>query len=156
MMNRFVRLILLATATLAIAACGEQKVPEPAPAAEVTSEPALAPDVINIPPAGVATKLTGKWQSTEDAASILAITADTWTNEYTGDDSVNDVAKWRAFPGTEMLAGSEGLTFTPTATYIEVKSGDNTFFYELGRIEADAFDFFYVSRGNHFSFKRIT
>ncbi|MBK8839219.1 MAG: hypothetical protein IPO30_11125 [Hyphomonadaceae bacterium] len=68
MMNRFVRLILLAAATLAIAACGEQKAPEPAPAAEVTSEPALAPDVINIPPAGVATKLTGKWQSTEDAA----------------------------------------------------------------------------------------
>ena len=152
------RLILLAAATPAIAACGEQKAPEPAPApeAEVTPEPALATEVVNIPPAEVATKLTGKWQSTEDAASILTITADTWTNEYTGDDSVHDVAKWRAFPGTETPAGSEGLTFTPTLTYIEVKSGDNTFFYELGKIEADAFDFFYVSRGNHLSFKRIT
>ena len=69
---------------------------------------------------------------------------------------MHDVAKWRAFPGTEAPVNSEGLTFTPASTYIEVKSGENTFFYELGKIEADAFDFFYVSRGNHLSFKRIT
>ena len=152
------RLILLAAATFAFTACSEQKPADPAPVAavETPAEPALAPEVVNVPPAEVATKLAGKWQSTEDAASILTITADTWTNEYTGDDSVHDVAKWRAFPGTEKPPGSEGLTFTPTSTYIEVKSGENTFFYELGTIEADAFDFFYVSRGNRLAYKRIT
>ncbi len=152
------RLILLAAATFAFTACSEQKPADPAPVAavETPAAPALAPEVVNVPPAEVATKLAGKWQSTEDAASILTITADTWTNEYTGDDSVHDVAKWRAFPGTEKPPGSEDLTFTPSSTYIEVKSGENTFFYELSTIEADAFDFFYVSRGNHLSFKRIT
>ena len=152
-------LLLVAISSLGLIACSEQKPadPAPTPAAEVAApEAALAPEVVNIPPAEVATRLQGKWQSTEDAASIITITADTWTNTYTGDDSVNDVAKWRAFPGTETPANSEGLTFTPTSTYIEVKSGENTFFYELGTIEADAFDFFYVSRGNLLAYKRIT
>jgi hypothetical protein len=150
-------LLLLAVPSLSLIACSEQTPAAPAPVAEAPApEVALAPEVVNIPPAEVATKLQGKWQSTEDANSIITITADAWTNTYTGDDSVNDVAKWRAFPGTETPANSEGLTFTPTSTYIEVKSGENTFFYELGNIEADAFDFFYVSRGNHLSYKRIT
>ena len=152
------RLILLAAATFAFTACSEQKAVDPAPVAavETPAEPELAPEVVNVPPPEVATKLAGKWQSTEDAASILTITADTWTNEYTGDDSVHDVAKWRAFPGTEAPANSEGLTFTPTSTYIEVKSGENTCFYELGTIEADASDFFSVSPGNPLAIKRIT
>ena len=150
-------LLLLAVSSLGLIACSEQKPadPAPTPAAEAP-EAVLASEVVNIPPAEVATKLQGTWQSTEDANSIITITADTWTNTYTGDDSVNDVAAWRAFPGTETPANSEGLTFTPASTYIEVKSGEDTFFYELGNIEADAFDFFYVSRGNHLSYKRIT
>ena len=153
------RALLLAVASiLALAACGDQKPAEPtsAPAPEsAATEPALPTETAAIAAQDVATKLAGKWQSTEDVNSIITITADTWTNTYTGDDSVNDIAKWRAFPGTETPANSEGLTFTPASTYIEVISGDNTFFYELGTIEADAFDFFYVSRGNHLSYKRI-
>lgn len=150
--------VLLAVSTLALAACTDPKAAEPAPtpAPEAAStETALPTETAAIPAQDVATKLAGKWQSTEDANSIITITADTWTNTYTGDDSVNDVAKWRAFPGTETPANSEGLTFNPAATYIEVISGDNTFFYELGGIEADAFGFFYMSRGNHLSYKRI-
>lgn len=150
-------LLLLAVSSLALAACGDPKPVEPTPVAEApATASAPVPEVVNVPPAEVAAKLEGKWQSTQDANSILTITADTWTNTYTGDDSVNDVAKWRAFPGTETPPGSEGLTFTPTSTYIEVKSREHTFFYELGTVDADAFDFFYVSRGNNLSFKRIT
>lgn len=153
-------LLLVAVSSLGLAACSDPKPADPTPAPVVEapapeSETALAPEVDNIPPAEVATRLAGKWQSTEDANSIITVTADTWTNTYTGDDSVNDVAKWRAFPGTETPTNADGLTFTPTSTYVEVKSGEDTFFYELGKIEADAFDFFYVSRGNHLSYKRI-
>lgn len=151
-------LLLAAISTLALAACSDPKPAEPtAPAPEAaTTEPALPTETAAIPAQDVATKLAGKWQSTEDANSIITITAEgDWINTYTGDDSVNDHAKWRAFPGTETPANSEGITFTPASTYIEVKSGENTFFYELGTIEADAFDFFYVSRGNHLSYKRI-
>ena len=89
-------LLLVAISSLGLIACSEQKPadPAPTPAAEVAApEAALAPEVVNIPPAEVATRLQGKWQSTEDAASIITITADTWANTYTGDDSVNDVAK---------------------------------------------------------------
>lgn len=151
-------LLLLAVSSLGLIACSEQKPAEPAPAPEAAStETALPPETVNIPAQDVATKLAGKWQSTEDANSTITITAEgDWINDYAGDDSAHDVAKWRAFPGTETPANSEGLTFTPASTYIEVKSGENTFFYELGNIEADAFDFFYVSRGNHLSYKRIT
>ncbi|HOY79858.1 MAG TPA: hypothetical protein PLN33_18735 [Hyphomonadaceae bacterium] len=151
-------LLLAAVSTFALAACGDPKPAEPTPAPvpeSAATEPELPAEAAAIPAQDVASKLAGTWQSTEDANSIITITADTWTNTYTGDDSVNDVAKWRAFPGTESPANAEGLTFTPTSTYLEVKSGDNTFFYELGKIEADAFDFFYVSRGNHLSYKRI-
>jgi len=150
---------LLAVSSFALAACGDPKPaePAPAPAPEAAAvETALPPETAAIPASDVATKLAGKWQSTEDANAIITITANgEWNNTYTGDDSVNDKARWRAFPGTETPTNSEGLTFTPASTYIEVKSGENTFFYELGNIEADAFDFFYVSRGNHLSYKRI-
>lgn len=152
-------LLLIAVSSLALAACGEPKAAEPAPApvAEMTpAEPALAPEVVNVPPQEVATKLAGTWQSTDDPNSILTITGDTWANTYTGDDSVHSVDKWRAFPGTEKPANSEGLTFTPASTYIEVVSGEDTFFYEVGTIEADTFDMFYVSRGNRLAYKRIT
>lgn len=152
-------LLLIAVSSLALAACGEQKAadPAPVPAADVApAEPALASEVLNVPPAEVATKLQGVWESIDDPNSILIITADTWTNDYKGDDSVHSVDKWRAFPGTEKPANSEGLTFTPESTYIEVVSGDDTFYYEVGTIEADTFDMFYVSRGNRLAYKRIT
>ena len=152
-------LLFIAVSSLALAACGEQKAadPAPAPAAEVApAEPALAPEVVNIPPAEIATKLAGKWQALDDPNSILIITADTWTNEYAGDASVHSVDKWRAFPGTEVPEGGKDLTFTPTSTYIEVVSGEDAFYYEVGSIEADAFEMFYVSRGNRLAYKRIT
>lgn len=149
--------LLLAASTLVLAACSDPKPAEPAtPAPEAaTTEPALPATTTAIPAQDVATKLAGKWQSNDDANSIITITADTWTNTYTGDDSVNDVAKWRAFPGTETPANSEGLTFDPAATYLEVISGDNTFFYQLGDVQADQLEFFYMSRGNRLSYKRI-
>lgn len=152
-------LLLIAASSLVLAACGEQKAgdPAPAPAADVApAEPALAPEAVNVPPAEVATKLQGVWEAIDDPNSILTITADTWTNDYKGDDSAHSVDKWRAFPGTEKPANSDDLTFTPTSTYIEVVSGEDTFFYEVGTIEADTFDMFYVSRGNRLAYKRIT
>lgn len=153
------RFFLLTMSALALAACGGQTPVEPAaaPVAETPAgETALAPEVVNIPPGEIATKLSGTWQSLDDANSILTITADTWTNTYTGDDSVHSVDTWRAFSGADLPAGADGLTFTPASTYIEVVSGEDTFYYEVGTIEADAFDMFYVSRGNRLAYKRIT
>lgn len=152
------RLLLAAVSTLALAACSDPKPAEPAaPTPEAAAaEPALPTETVNIPAQDVATKLAGKWQSTEDPNSTITITAEgDWINDYAGDDSAHDVAKWRAFPGTEVPPNAEGLTFTPASTYIEVHSGENFFFYELGTIQADAFDFFYMSRGNNLSYKRI-
>lgn len=152
-------LLFIAVSSLALAACGEQKAadPAPAPAADVSpAEPALAPEVVNVPPAEVATKLQGVWESIDDPNSILTITAETWTNDYKGDAGAHSVDKWRAFPGTEVPERGKDLTFTPASTYIEVISGEDAFYYEVGAIEADAFDMFYVSRGNRLAFKRIT
>jgi len=152
-------LLLIAVSSLALVACGEQKpaAPTSAPVAEATpAEAELPPEVVNVPPQEIATKLAGKWQSIDDPNSILTITADTWSNEYTGDDSVHSVDKWRAFPGTEIPERGKDLTFTPASTYIEVISGEDAFYYEVGSIEADAFDMFYVSRGNRLAYKRIT
>ncbi len=86
----------------------------------------------------------------------MTITADSWTNEYTGDASVHDVARWRAFPGTETPPNAEGLRSRRLRRLIEVISGENTFFYEIGAIQADAFDMFYASRGNRLAYRRIT
>jgi hypothetical protein len=151
--------LLLAVSTLALAACTDPKAAEPAPAPApeaASTETALPPETANIPAQDVATKLAGKWQSTQDASSTITITAEgAWINDYAGDDSAHDEAKWRAFPGTEVPPNAEGLTFTPASTYIEVHSGEDFFFYEIGKIEADAFDIFYVSRGNNLSYKRI-
>jgi hypothetical protein len=152
-------LLLAAVSTLALAACSDPKPAEPTPAPvpeAAAAEPALPAETAAIPAQDVPTKLAGKWQSTEDPNSTITITAEgDWTSDYAGDDSAHDAAKWRAFPGTEVPPNAEGLTFTPTSTYIEVHSGEDFFFYELGVIQADAFDFFYVSRGNHLSYKRI-
>lgn len=152
-------LLLVAVSSLALAACGDAKPvdPAPAPVAEtVTPEAELPPEVVNVPPQEVATKLAGTWQAVDDPNSILTITADTWTNTYAGDDSVHSVDKWRAFPGTEVPERGKDLTFTPASTYIEVISGEEAFYYEVGTIESDAFDMFYVSRGNRLAYKRIT
>lgn len=152
-------LLLVAVSSLALAACGEAKPADPAPAPVAETKPTeaeLPAEVVNIPPQEIATKLAGTWQSVDDPNSILTITADTWTNTYTGDDSARSVGKWRAFPGTEKPAAGADLTFTPASTYIEVISGEDAFYYEVGTIEADAFDMFYVSRGNRLAYKRIT
>jgi hypothetical protein len=152
-------LLLIAVSAFVLTACGEQKPvdPTPSPVVEAAPEEAALPDeVANIPAGEIAERLAGKWQALDDPNSILTITADTWTNDYTGDDSVHSVDAWRAFPGTEIPAGGADLSFTPTSTYIEVVSGDLTFYYEIGTIEADTFDMFYVSRGNRLAYKRIT
>ena len=71
-------------------------------------------------------------------------------------EAIVSVDTWRAFPGTEVPERGKDLTFTPASTYIEVISGEDAFYYEVGSIEADAFDMFYVSRGNRLAYKRIT
>lgn len=126
-----------------------------APSVAEAPAPAVAPDVVSVPPAEVAAKLAGKWQGIVDAKSIVTITPDTWTNEYTGDDTVHIVARWRAFPGTERPADMTDYTFTPTSTYIESISDSGKFYYELGAVEADSFELFYVGRGNRVAYTRL-
>jgi hypothetical protein len=112
-------------------------------------------DVVNVPPAEVAAKLAGKWQSADDAKSTLTITAEgRWTEDYVIEPPVHEVSTWRAFAGSNAPADTTGNVFTPTSTYLEVKGANATFFYELGSVEADSFDIFYVARGNRLAFTR--
>lgn len=154
------RMLLAAASALAFAACGGQTPAEPAaPAApEVSSLPGpeAAPLVQVVSPADAPALLAGKWQSIDDANSLLTITADgSWTNDYTGDASVHSVDKWRAFPGSTPPAEMSDYTFTPEATYLEVLSGEDKFYYELGDVDAGNFDMFYVGRGNRLAYKRV-
>lgn len=154
------RLALLAAAALAIVGCSKQDEPKPVPdlqlAPIVEPVPGDPQPVPIIMPEDVPAKLAGKWQSIDDPNSILTITADgSWTNDYTGDDSVHDVAKWTVFRGYQREDELAAFNLKQTALYIEVISGDDKFHYELGSIGADEFDMFYVSRGNRLAYKRI-
>ncbi len=126
------------------------------PGAATAPAAVTAADVVNVPPAEVAAKLAGKWQSADDAKSTLTITAEgRWTEDYVIDPPVHEVSAWRAFAGSDAPAGTTGNVFTPTSTYLEVKGANATFFYELGSIDADNFDMFYVARGNRLAFTRV-
>ena len=44
--------------------------------------------------------------------------------------------------------------FTPDATYLEVKRTEATYYYELGVLDAENLDMFYVGRGNRLAYTR--
>jgi hypothetical protein len=153
------RIFLAAVSLVALVACGEQK---PAPVAEVTPAVAAPAPVVEPSPEARITKpeavpalIAGKWVSIDDAKSSITLTADgKWTDNYEGEGDANDDAAWRAISGVEAKAASPTDEFTPEATYLEVKRADGAFYYELGDLDAENLDMFYVGRGNRLAYTR--
>jgi hypothetical protein len=144
-----------------VAACGQS---EPAPATGVnglktpdTVQPATAApastDANDMTPADISAKLVGTFVSANDDKSKITVTSDgDWIEAYEG--SGETTAEWRVFAGTDAPKDT-GETFTPASRYLELLSDSGTFYYELGGIDEDGFDMFYVLRGNHLSFVRL-
>ena len=156
------RLMLLTVSVLALAACGDKTPAAPAavPAAE---QPAAAPTPeapsasVGIIPGEVAAKIAGTWRAIDDDKATITITTDgKWTDDY--DDPAftkQDPAPWRALTGAAAQLAAPSETFTPEATYIEVKRPEAAYYYELGDIDADNLEMFYVGRGNRLAYTRV-
>ena len=156
------RLTVLSAAALALAACDGQ-----APAAPVDAAVAVPPDAAPADPAPatdnadanamtvdqIRALLVGGWRSIQDENWSLTISADgKWASGYVG--LATTVSDWTIFTGDRPPAGAAG-PFTAASRYLEVKDADETFYYELGWVGADAFDMFATSRGNNLSFARV-
>ncbi len=158
------RAFLLAVSVVALAACGEQKPAAPEPAAEpAAAAPAptiaagepnpSAPGAI-VAPAAVPALIAGTWVSIDDPKASIIVTADgKWTDMY-ADGVQPEVFPWRALSGVDAKTAAPAETFTPEATYLEVKRTEATYYYELGGIDADNLDMFYVGRGNRLAYTR--
>jgi hypothetical protein len=158
------RSFILLVAILATAACGGQVPSAPAEAkgadapAAAAADPARAAatetkDTNEMTVEQISARLVGTWRSTQDDKSSLTITADgKWSGIHEGE--VDTVSDWTIFAGDQPPAGAAG-PFTPASRYVEVKGPDGVFYYELGRITADAFDMFYTARGNNLGYVRV-
>ena len=155
------RCLLLADSVVALVACGEQK---SAPAAEVAPAAAPAPSIAIgepnpsapkiVAPAAVPALIAGRWVSIDDAKSSITVTADgKWTDSYS-DGTKDETYPWRVINGVEAKAASPTKEFTPDATYLEVKRTEATYYYELGVLDAENLDMFYVGRGNRLAYTR--
>lgn len=160
------RNFLMTVSVLALAACGGEKAAEPVKpeateAAPVTpsiavGEPNPAAPAI-VAPEAVPALIAGTWVSIEDPKASLTVTADgKWSEAYEGVDAggTADTAPWRAISGTEAKAASPEDEFTPEATYLEVKRTEGAYYYELGAVDADNLEMFYVGRGNRLAYTR--
>jgi lipoprotein-anchoring transpeptidase ErfK/SrfK len=155
------RISLAAVPALALVACGAKT---PATVAEVAPVAALAPTIAIgepnpstpaiVPPAAVPALIAGTWVSIDDAKSSITLTADgNWTDSYS-DGTKDETYPWRVISGVEAKAASPTNEFTPEATYLEVKRTEATYYYELGGVDAENLDMFYVGRGNRLAYTR--
>lgn len=157
------RAILLAVSVVALAACGEQKAAEPVKpetteAAPVTPSIAVGEPNPAIPavtaPEAVPALIAGTWVSIDDAKASIIVTADgKWTDMYS-DGVQPETYSWRALSGVEAKAAAPAETFTPAATYLEVKRTEGTYYYELGAVDADNLEMFYTARGNRLAYTK--
>jgi hypothetical protein len=156
------RLIAMFAAAFCIAACGGQPPSAPADAA-VTVPPSGSPaapapasdtaDANAMTVDQIRALLAGEWRSTQDEKwSIEIIAEGKWSSRYDGEEA--EVSDWTIFAGDSPPSGAAG-PFTPASRYLELKDADDTFYYELGWVAADAFDMFYTARGNNLSFVRV-
>lgn len=162
------RIFLLAVSVAVLAGCGEQKAATSEPAAvgpaAATPAPSIAigepnpsaPAPMIVPPAAVPALIAATWVSIDDPKVSLTITADgKWSEAYDSADAEGtDTASWRAINGTEAKLASPTDEFTPEATYIEVKHADGMYYYELGAVDVDNLEMFYVGRGNRLAYTR--
>ena len=113
------------------------------------------PEVSITAPEAVPALIAGKWVSFEEDKSSITLTADgKWTDDYVGEADAHDDAAWRAMSGVDAKAAAPEHEFTPEATYLEVKRDEETYYYELGDLDAENLDMFYVGRGNRLAYTR--
>lgn len=119
-------------------------IPDPAPG----TEPDAPPFVIS--PVDVPDLIDGKWKSIDDPSAMITVTGDgTWS------DGTGEPGAWQAMFGSAARAADPSMTFTPKATYLQVKMGDHTFWYELGAVDEENLELFYAGRGNRLAYKRV-
>lgn len=152
------RSVLLSMTALVLVACGEQKPAAPTPAPEVVAAPVeAAPEAVAvIAPGEVAAKIAGTWVSIDDPKSSITLTADgKWTDDYADPAAEKQEAfAWRALTGAAAQLSDPKDVFTPTATYLEVKRDEGPYYYELGELDAENLEMFYVGRGNRLAYTR--
>lgn len=148
------RFLLACMPVLVIAACGEPKTSPAAPAEPAPEAAAAAPADANGQTLDeISTLLVGSFVSADDDKASISITSDgVWTESYEGIEPT--VSAWRVFPGDAPPEGATE-TFTPVSRYLELKRGDEVFYYELGMVGEDSFDMFYTARGNRLAYMRI-
>jgi hypothetical protein len=152
------RFVLMAASVLALAACGEQ---QSTPEASAVQTPASTTPTVGIPgdanrlsPAEIASLLVGEFRSTQDEKNTISVTSDgRWVEAYEGGGPPS-TSSWQVFPGDQPPAGASG-SFTAASRYLELKSDNEVFYYEMGTVSGDGFDMFATRRGNMLDFARI-
>lgn len=151
------RVFAMMVVAVAVGACGEQ---QRAPVqGAVVSPPsggstARLPDDANLlSVAQISSRMVGEFRSTQDDRATITVTSDgKWVEAYDGSEP--SAYLWRVFSGDDPpVTATE--SFTPASRYLELKSKDHVFYYELGTVSVDGFDMFYTARGNMLDYARI-
>jgi hypothetical protein len=151
------RFVFIAASALAFVACGE---PQPAVEGPAVQTPASEEPTVQIPgdanalsASEVSSLLVGEFRSTQDEKSTIAVTSDgKWVETYGGE--APSTFAWRVFAGDQPPPGAAG-PFTAASRYLELKSDEDVFYYEMGTLSEDGFDMFYTARGNMLAYTRI-
>jgi len=152
------RFVLIAGSALALFACSEQQA---VPAALAVETPAsaesaggIAGDANALSAVEISSLLVGEFRSTQDEKVTIAVTSDgKWVESYESAEP-RSIYAWRIFTGDQPPAGAAGA-FTPASRYLELKSDEEVFYYEMGTVSEDGFDMFATGRGNMLDFARI-
>lgn len=161
------RSILLAALALSVLGCSEPAgvTPDAAPEAaaptapESAAQPPSEPADQDVPaaviaPVDVAALIAGKWQSIEDPRATIIVTEDGgWSDRYEGEPDQRE-ATWEAMWGADAAKAEPKQTFTPNHSYLQVVRDDGAYYYELGAVDEDNLEMFYVGRGNRLAFRR--
>jgi hypothetical protein len=136
------RFVLMTGAALVLVACSEQQAGPAAPAVETPasaeSAGGIPGDANTLSAVEISSLLVGEFRSTQD-------------EKVTEPPSTY---AWRIFTGDQPPAGAAGA-FTPASRYLELKSEEEVFYYEMGTVSEDGFDMFATGRGNMLDFARI-
>jgi hypothetical protein len=147
------RIIIVTAALAALCACQPKTDEVPANRDLGSPQAAAAKPALDI--AFLKERLAGHWQSIEDEKSTITVEAGgKWTSEYT-DPPVNNVGAWKVFTSEAAPADAKQYTLEAGKAYLEVRDMDGAFFYELGDVDEDMLEMFYLGRGNRLAYKRM-
>lgn len=97
---------------------------------------------------GVETHMIGRWQSTDDARSIVA---------YREDGVIQDMYDGEVLSeGTWELYTDNDARYNPSSVFLRTVVDDTTFEYAVLSAEGDRFTISYLARGNTLSYVRLT